>query len=891
LTLGRFDCLEPKVTRFVGQPGGLNRQRASQAAGFGAVAIAVAVLIGWRAGLPLLTRWGSGYSAGPFAVLMLAAFGLALVRPGKDSRLAFAVGLAGIACAAVGLVVVLFNIKLDIDRWLSPRAPLAASFRVTSAGMLAFGLAAGALALSRFERHRFAATVLASIVGGITTFALLGYLSGVDTLYGSASVNSPSLPAVVGLLCVTVGIILRIGTMPMLRRSRPLWHLLVMLGCSIVAPLLLFGAYAGFRIADAELDDARQDLTIEARTLSASVDEGIVGEIERLQALAASPSLRQGDFAEFQRQAEASLRLRQSGNIVLIDRNMKQRVNTAVPFGKPLPNAAIPGAAQRAIETGKPQVTGLFMAPIIKQLLIGISVPVEIDGERRYVLGRSPDQSALARVVAANKLPPGWQAAVTDTTHHIIARSDQPNAFVGQELSPSQWHSAGSDSVSEFVDTEGRPSQEAYARSELTGWETAVWAPEALLAKPVRALWWAIGTLALLAVALTAASALWLGQIIARSVGMAAQAALASDKGGPLLPSQTPVTEVNAMMAELREITELLRESEATFRAMFEVSSVGKIEVEPNSGRFLRVNAAMCGFVGYSEAELLARTVFDITHPGDRHRASELLRCMVTGELAVFDMEKRYIRKDGNVVWARVTANIIRDASGQPLRDTAVVQDMTERKQREEQVQLLMREVNHRAKNMLSVVDAIAHQTAAKSSEDFVERFSERIQALSANQDLLVRSEWGGVDIEDLARAQLAHFADLIGSRIVVGGPKLCLKPASAQAIGLALHELATNAAKYGALSKDTGQVEIGWGTDGDIFTMSWSEQDGPPVSAPQKRGFGTIVMKAMAERSVGGTVDLDYAPPGVMWRLTCPAANALSDGNDHDYRSRPAIT
>jgi hypothetical protein len=148
------------VTRFVGQPGGPNRQRASQVVGFAAVAIAVAVLIGWRVGLPLVTRWGSGYSAGPFAVLMLAVFGLALVRPGKDSRFAFAAGLFGIACAAVGLVVVLFNIELGIDRWLAPRAPLAASFRVTSAGMSAFGLAAGALALSRFERHRFAASPL-----------------------------------------------------------------------------------------------------------------------------------------------------------------------------------------------------------------------------------------------------------------------------------------------------------------------------------------------------------------------------------------------------------------------------------------------------------------------------------------------------------------------------------------------------------------------------------------------------------------------------------------------------------------------------------------------------------------------------------------------------------
>jgi hypothetical protein len=323
LTIGRSDCLEPKVTLFARLPGSLNRQRASQAAGFAAMAIAAAALIGWRAGLPLLSIWGSGYFAiGPFAVLMLAAFGLALVHPGGDSRFAFALGLAGIACAAVGLVVVLFDIELGIESWLAPRAPLAGSFRVTSAGMLAFGLAAGALALGRFERHRLAATVLASIAGGITVFALLGYLSGVDSLYGSASVNSPSLPAAVGLLCVAVGIILRIGTMPVLHRARPLWHLLVMLGCSIVAPFLLFGAYAGFRIADAQFDQVREDLLSESRILSAGVDQETIGEIERLQALAASPSLRQSDFAEFQRQAEASLALRQTGDIVLIDRNM-----------------------------------------------------------------------------------------------------------------------------------------------------------------------------------------------------------------------------------------------------------------------------------------------------------------------------------------------------------------------------------------------------------------------------------------------------------------------------------------------------------------------------------------------------------------------------------------
>jgi PAS domain S-box-containing protein len=1261
------------VTLFVGQASSLKRYRAGQAGGFAAVMIAAAALIGLLAGLPLLSSWGASLPAmRPSGVLGIAALGLALMHPGKDSRVAFAVGLAAAALAALGLGLALLNVEPDIDRWLAPRVavpgPPVASFRMANAATLAFGLAGGSLALSRFERHRLAATILGGIASGIAVFAVLGYLTGIDTLYGSASVRSPPLPAAVGVLCIAAGVILRIGAMPALRKPRPLWHLLVMLGCAIVAPLLLFGAYAEVNIADAQLDQARKDLVNGAHALSAEVDREIIGEIEKLQALAASPSLRQGDFAEFQRQAEASLAMRQNGNIMLIDRNMRQLINTWVPFGTPLEDATVPEAAEKAFATAKPQITGLFMGPATKQLMFGIIVPVRIDGESRYALVRWPNQHTLEGPVSANELPPGWHALVSDATHHIIARSEQDNAFIGKELPPSQWPRAGSDGVFEFIDSDARPSLEAYAWSALTGWETAVWEPKALIEAPVRALLWTIGAMALLALALVVALALWLGRIIARSVGHAARAAIASGEGGPLPLSATPVNEVNTLMAELREtaarrqaaetllrdserqlrvvadnapvgiarcdtegrykfvnrhhaerfgltpeqtigkrvpevigdkvfavaepyireclagkavafevaapdevggpqfrhcsfepewadgkvvglvaavtdITDLkraeqrlraseitfrqlvenspfgifvmdadfrivqvsaggqkafenvqplighdlaealrsiwpepfasdaigrfrhtlatgepyhapgaverrkdtgavesydwkiervtlpdgrfgvvchfydlserqkyeaaLRESEATFRAMFDASSVGKMEVELPTGRFLRVNAAMCKFVGYSEAELLARTVLDITYPDERDRDRDSLHRMDVGQLPVFDREKRYVRKDGNVVWARVTANAIRDGSDRPLRNTTVVldinarkqaeeallaskdrlqlalsaarlgsfqydplhsvflgdarcqeifditadgipieeimkrvhpddaerfwavsgaaldpadpkpcatefrlrrrdgkvrwveshglsyfegagperqvvsfggtiADITERKEREEKEHLLMREINHRAKNMLSVVDAIAHQTATRNPEDFIERFSERIQALSANQDLLVRNEWNGVEIADLVRAQLAHFADLIGSRIAVLGPKLRLNAASAQAIGLALHELATNAGKYGALSTDTGRVDICWGTDGDTLTMSWTERDGPPVSAPERHGFGTIVMKVMAERSVGGAVDLDYALSGLIWRLTCPAASAL---------------
>jgi PAS domain S-box-containing protein len=241
--------------------------------------------------------------------------------------------------------------------------------------------------------------------------------------------------------------------------------------------------------------------------------------------------------------------------------------------------------------------------------------------------------------------------------------------------------------------------------------------------------------------------------------------------------------------------------------------------------------------------------------------------------------EYRVQRRDGEVRWVEVCWFAYFDGDQRERGTGSVVgtvHDITERKGREERERLLMSEINHRAKNLLSVVEAIAHQTATRTPEDFIERFSERIQSLSANQDLLIRNAWQGVEIEDLVRAQLAPFADLMGSRIMVGGPKLRLNAASAQAIGLALHELATNAGKYGALSMDGGRVYICWGIDSDTLTMSWTEREGPPVSAPERRGFGSIVMETMAERSVDGAVELDYAPSGLSWRLICPAANAL---------------
>jgi PAS domain S-box-containing protein len=347
-------------------------------------------------------------------------------------------------------------------------------------------------------------------------------------------------------------------------------------------------------------------------------------------------------------------------------------------------------------------------------------------------------------------------------------------------------------------------------------------------------------------------------------------------------PIQDAADRVIGASTIVRDITarkhaeENLRKSEERFRSSLLHSPLPVLLFDDRE-QIVALSQSWLEETGYSREEL--RSIEDWTARAYGERSGAVLkhiRRIISTEPEAQRAERMIRTKDGrNRLWLFVSSPLGTQSDGRRLF-VSMAQDVTERKAHEEQIHLLMREASHRAKNILGLVQAIARQTAAREPEDFVDRFTERIQALAANQDLLVRNKWQGVDVEDLVRAQLAHFVDLIGPRITVDGPKLRLNAAAAQAVGLALHELATNAGKYGALSTDSGRVDICWGTDRDTFTMSWTEGEGPPVSPPKQRGFGSVVIEVMAERSVGGAVDLNYAPSGMTWCLTCPAANAL---------------
>jgi PAS domain S-box-containing protein len=333
-------------------------------------------------------------------------------------------------------------------------------------------------------------------------------------------------------------------------------------------------------------------------------------------------------------------------------------------------------------------------------------------------------------------------------------------------------------------------------------------------------------------------------------------------------------------VTDLRSAEASLRSSEERFRGIFEHAPTG-IAITDMEGRFLTCNPAYSAILGYSEEELRELTVPDVQHPEDWDANLEEVRRLIEGRIPSFEIVNRLLGKDGKCVWVHKYISLLRDAAGQPTHRIGLITDITERKLQEDQIRLLLDEVNHRSKNLLTLVQAVARQTLAANPQDFLDRFGRRIEALAAGQDLLVKNAWKGASLNELIRSQLAPFEDLIGTRIGLHGQDLFVSAHAAQTIGMALHELATNAGKYGVLSGADGRVEIAWRlqrsvSDEVMFVLSWREQGPHPVRAPAKLGFGSSVICQLAEMSLGAKVELCFPVTGLTWQLECAAEEVL---------------
>lgn len=351
-------------------------------------------------------------------------------------------------------------------------------------------------------------------------------------------------------------------------------------------------------------------------------------------------------------------------------------------------------------------------------------------------------------------------------------------------------------------------------------------------------------------------------------------------------PGSTGVAEFDALNASLVEASKVLRGREDLQKRTEDElrNSEERFRLLADSVPQLVWTARPDGRIDYANARRenygssgVSRTDWEaIIHPDDRRATAEAwLRASEAA--APYEREHRLMVVGKGYRWHLSRAAPMLDPSGVVVRWYGTTTDINDHKLREERIRSLVAEVNHRSRNLLAVAQSIARQTVkdGESARDFEQRYSRRLLALVASQNLLTEHQWSGVALAALLATLTRHPQESIAARVVGVGAPILLTPSAVQTLGLAIHELFNNAFKYGALSNDVGVVEVTWRVnEGDLesqFEMEWRERGGPPIRGNPTLGFGSVLIVKIVAQGVDGSVDLRFEPDGVVWRLSAP--------------------
>jgi PAS domain S-box-containing protein len=329
-----------------------------------------------------------------------------------------------------------------------------------------------------------------------------------------------------------------------------------------------------------------------------------------------------------------------------------------------------------------------------------------------------------------------------------------------------------------------------------------------------------------------------------------------------------------ALFAERRRHEAVLKESEARLQEALTAGAVTAFHWDLHSGLSQRSeNAGQILGLGpqqsLSAIQFLARV-----HPDDRAHFKALVDG-VRVDSPYYSVTFRFIRPDGREVWLEETSRAEFDRNGRIARIKGLTRDITRRKQAEQRQDLLIGELDHRVKNVLARVAAVVRQTRRQcgTTDEFVKSLDGRIQSMAVAHALLSQSRWYRVGLTELVRRQLAPY--ISDANTMINGPDVTLTPAETQAVAMVIHELVTNAAKYGALSSPNGRVSVSWdrtGTDaGTTLTITWREFGGLPIAAPVRSGYGSSLIRDLIPHELGGTVDLIFSPDGACCKIEFP--------------------
>jgi PAS domain S-box-containing protein len=326
---------------------------------------------------------------------------------------------------------------------------------------------------------------------------------------------------------------------------------------------------------------------------------------------------------------------------------------------------------------------------------------------------------------------------------------------------------------------------------------------------------------------------------------------------------------VRSRTAELEESTARLVESEQRRSMAIAAGKMGSWDWDWINGDWMWDDGQYRIFgVDPQSFEVTAANVEAMLHPDDAHALRQAMAQFAKGTTS-YEAEFRITRPDGELRWCVGTAAATLDKSGRVIHVSGVTVDITERKRAEERQNLLTREVDHRAKNALALAQSIVRLTRAQNVSAYIQAVEGRISALARVHTILSLSSWQGAEITRLVDEELAPYSE--AGQIKFGGSEIQLQPATAQTLALALHELVTNSAKYGALSTLSGRVSIKWEIEEDFLMLAWEENGGPMVHKPTSKGFGTRSLIASIESQLGGKALFDWRSEGLICRLLVP--------------------
>ena len=619
----------------------------------------------------------------------------------------------------------------------------------------------------------------------------------------------------------------------------------------------------------------RQQSVDLARQAAATVDGTLRDMLVRIDALARSAAFEEGDFQVVHAEARRLVRGTDQA-VVLSDLSQRQLLNTQVEFGESLPPVIALSTEERAaFEAGQPHVSDVYQSPMSGEPRIAVARRVVLKDRMQSILKISAPTTSFHRVLTS-ATPEGWIIGIGDSLGVYVTRSERHDDVSGKPgvaeyLSKAVGRSGSFTASNQF----GDKLLAGYYRSPFSGW---LYAANIRLSVVEAPLWRSLfGILGIGATALAISLLLTyvFGRVLTGETHALAAQSLALGAGKPLPPFDSRLTEFELVSEALVDADAMIRERTSELEAVLDTVPVAVWFTYDPAGRQVIRNRHATELMGLpadhhrsfgSPEEVIDTIAMKDGRPVARE--DRPLTKAMRGELTDHE-EFLYRLPDGIEMTLLSSARPILDLGGKIVGAVQISMDITERKRAETQRRLLTKELDHRVKNNLAIVQALVQQTL-RGSDNLADARADivaRLAALANAHDILTKNAWLEGDLR--ATIETTVMTQASPDRVTISGPQVSLSPNQVMAISLGAHELTTNAVKYGALSNDTGWVSIKWSiSESDNvreLEIEWVERAGPPVAQPSKRGFGSRLLERMTV-SEGGTVSRTFEPEG----LTC---------------------